>query len=146
PARHFSGRTFKRNQSLWASFVLQTPSYNIFIGGDSGYDKHFKEIGEKYGPFDIALLENGQYNWKWRYIHTSPEETLQAAEDLRAKRVVPIHVAKFALALHSWDEPLKKISESTDIYTGKVITPMIGDLVALKDTAHVFKRWWEGLN
>ncbi len=143
PARHFSGRTFKRNTSLWTSFVFNTPSYKIFIGGDSGYDKHFKEIGDKYGPFDLAILENGQYNWKWKYIHTTPEETLQAAEDLRSKMLLPVHSAKFALALHSWDEPLKKISEQTNIYCGKVITPMIGELVHLKDSAHVFKKWWQ---
>src|SRR4029078_6250350 len=59
PARHFSGRSFKRNQSLWVSFVLQTPTNKIFIGGDSGYDKHFAAIGKKFGPFDLAILENG---------------------------------------------------------------------------------------
>ncbi|HYO21615.1 MAG TPA: MBL fold metallo-hydrolase, partial [Flavisolibacter sp.] len=65
PARHFSGRAFKRNTSLWLSFVLATPTQKIFIGGDSGYDTHFKTIGEQHGPFDLAILENGQYNWAW---------------------------------------------------------------------------------
>src|SRR5690606_14897977 len=85
PARHFSGRTFKRNTSLWTSYVLESPDYKMFVGGDSGYDFHFKEIGEKYGPFDLAMLENGQYNQKWRYIHTLPEEIQTVAEELKAK-------------------------------------------------------------
>src|SRR5690606_21919566 len=110
-ARHFSGRGFKRNQTLWLSFVLQTENYNLFLGGDSGYDTHFKEIGEKFGPFDMAILENGQYNLAWHYIHMLPEEVLQAATDLRAKQLFPVHSCKFALGLHAWDEPLEKISE-----------------------------------
>jgi L-ascorbate metabolism protein UlaG (beta-lactamase superfamily) len=85
PARHFSGRGFKRNGSLWMSFILQTPTMKIYIGGDSGYDTHFIEIGNKFGPFDLAVLENGQYDKNWKYIHMMPEEVVQAAEDLRAK-------------------------------------------------------------
>ncbi|HSI89957.1 MAG TPA: MBL fold metallo-hydrolase, partial [Adhaeribacter sp.] len=79
PARHFSGRGLKRGKSLWASFVLETPDHKIYIGGDSGYDTHFKSIGEKFGPIDIAILETGQYNKNWPYIHMMPEQTVQAA-------------------------------------------------------------------
>jgi L-ascorbate metabolism protein UlaG (beta-lactamase superfamily) len=62
PTRHFSGRGLTRNQSLWTAYVLQTPSFKVYIGGDSGYDRHFAEAGEKFGPFDLAILENGQSN------------------------------------------------------------------------------------
>jgi L-ascorbate metabolism protein UlaG (beta-lactamase superfamily) len=62
PARHFTGRKFKRNQTLWSAFVLKTENYQLFLGGDSGYDTHFAKIGEEFGPFDLALLECGQYN------------------------------------------------------------------------------------
>src|SRR5690606_12893097 len=79
PARHFSGRSFKRNTTLWASYVLQTKNLKLYLGGDSGYDTHFKEIGTKYGPFDLAILENGQYDKKWKYIHMMPEEVVQAS-------------------------------------------------------------------
>lgn len=68
PARHFSGRGLKRNQSLWVSFVVQLPSLTLYLGGDSGYDDHFAEIGEMYGPFDLAVLECGQYDQNWRYF------------------------------------------------------------------------------
>ena len=110
PSRHFSGRGFKRNQALWISYVLQTPTMKIFIGGDSGYDKHFAEIGKKFGPFDLAILENGQYNKSWKYIHMMPEEVLRVAKELNAQRLFPVHSSKFSLAIHDWDEPLSTIT------------------------------------
>ena len=145
PARHFSGRGPKPNQTLWASFVLQTPTTRIFIGGDGGYDEHFAEIGEKFGGFDLAILENGQYNTSWKYIHMMPEEVLQAAKDLRAKRLFPVHSSKFALANHSWDTPLKSITEKNRTVGQPIITPIIGEQVNLKDTTQVFAEWWNGI-
>lgn len=142
PARHFSGRGLKAKQSLWASFVLETPEYRIFIGGDSGYDTHFKIIGEKYGSFDLAILENGQYNKAWKYIHMMPEQVLEAAKDLKAKRFFPVHSGKFALANHSWDEPLKRISEINKDGEVPMITPKIGEVVQLNDPDQQFSKWW----
>ncbi len=91
PARHFTGRTIKRNETLWTSYVLYMHGYKIFLGGDSGYDKQFKIIGDKHGPFDLAILESGQYGDAWPYIHMLPEETVQAAIDLQAKVLLPVH-------------------------------------------------------
>ena len=145
PARHFSGRSTKPNQTLWVSFVLQTPTTRIFIGGDGGYDEHLAEIGEKFGGFDLAILENGQYNTSWKYIHLMPDEVLQAAKDLRAKRLFPVHSSKFALANHSWDTPLKAISEFNKTVNQPLVIPIIGELVYLKDTTQIFKEWWVGL-
>lgn len=108
PARHFSGRGLKQNASLWSSFVLQIYGYKLFLGGDSGYGPHFKTIGEKYGPFDLALLECGQYNELWHPIHLFPEETVQAAFDIQAKVLMPVHWGKFALANHPWNEPIQQ--------------------------------------
>lgn len=145
PARHFSGRGLKRNQSLWLSFVLHTPDLQIFIGGDSGYDSHFSKIGEQFGPFDLAILENGQYDEKWRYIHLMPEDILVAAKELQAKSILPVHSAKFVLGNHAWDEPLSLIAENAERENMRLLTPRIGELLHLKDTAQVFERWWEGL-
>jgi L-ascorbate metabolism protein UlaG (beta-lactamase superfamily) len=142
PARHFSGRGFVRNITLWLSYVLQTPSMKIFIGGDSGYDTHFKEIGNRYGPFDLAILENGQYDIKWKYIHALPEEVAQAASELKAKRFFPVHSGKFAMANHDWDEPLKKITALNKSMNIPLLTPMIGEIVYLKDNQQQFKQWW----
>jgi L-ascorbate metabolism protein UlaG (beta-lactamase superfamily) len=112
PSRHFSGRWLKRNQALWTSFVLQTPGLRIFIGGDSGYDKHFAEIGNTFGGFDLAIMENGQYNKNWKHIHLMPHEILQAAKELKAKRIFPVHSSKFVLGNHAWDAPLELITEN----------------------------------
>lgn len=142
PARHFSGRGFSRNNTLWLSFLLQSPSLKIFIGGDSGYDTHFAEAGNKFGPIDLAILENGQYDIKWKYIHMLPDEVLKAANDLKAKRLFPVHSSKFAMANHAWDEPLKKLTELNKKQNVPVITPVIGERVNLRDQHQQFKQWW----
>lgn len=145
PARHFSGRGFQRNKSLWMSYVLQTPTMKIYIGGDSGYDTHFADIGNKFGPFDLVFLENGQYNQNWKYIHMMPEEVLVAAKDLKAKRVFPVHSSKFSLAIHPWDEPLNRITEENKKAGLPLVTPVIGEAVHLKDSTQIFKQWWVGV-
>lgn len=146
PARHFSGRGFSRKKSLWSSYVLQTPSTKIYIGGDSGYDAHFKEIGKNHGPFDLVLLENGQYDKSWKYIHMMPEEVLDAAVDLKAKKLFPVHSSKFALGNHSWDDPLIRISKRNEVMNIPLVTPIIGELVFVKDSTQVFREWWNGVN
>jgi len=145
PGRHFSGRGFKRNQAIWASFVLQTPTKKIFIGGDSGYDTHFAKIGAEHGPFDLALLECGQYNKAWKYIHLMPEETVQAAIDLKAKTLMPVHWAKFALAYHAWDEPIARVTKEAHRLNTPILHPMIGELVDLNESG-VQAEWWKGIN
>jgi len=145
PARHFSGRGLSRCNTLWQSYVLQTPTMKIFIGGDSGYDTHFATIGKEHGPFDLAILENGQYDKKWRYIHSLPDEVLKAAEELKAKRLFPVHSSKFALANHAWDEPLSKITALNQEAVLSIITPMIGERVNLKDVDQQFTNWWENV-
>lgn len=145
PARHFSGRGFARNNTLWMSYVLQSPTMKIYIGGDSGYDSHFAAIGKDFGSIDLAILENGQYDIKWKYIHALPGEVLQAARDLNAKRLFPVHSSKFAMANHAWDEPLKKITELNSSFNIPLITPVIGELVYLKDDTQRFKEWWNGV-
>lgn len=144
PGRHFSGRGLKRNQAMWASFVFQTPHKKIFIGGDSGYDTHFADIGQTYGPFDLALLECGQYNYAWRYIHMMPEQTVQAAIDLKARTLMPVHWAKFALALHAWDEPIIRVTKEAKRLKQPIVHPMIGEQLNL-DSLSTTTEWWQGL-
>lgn len=145
PARHFAGRAFDRNNTLWQSYVLQTPTLKIYLGGDSGYDTHFAEIGKAHGPIDLAILDNGQYDLAWRYIHTLPDEVLKAAADLRAIRLFPVHSSKFVLANHPWDEPLTRITELNKAHGIPLVTPMIGELVDLDDPGQRFTQWWVGL-
>ncbi|WP_231490551.1 MBL fold metallo-hydrolase [Pedobacter sp. Leaf170] len=145
PARHFSGRGFTRNNTLWMSYVFQSPTMKIYIGGDSGYDTHYAEIGKKFGPIDLAILEDGQYDKKWKYIHLMPEQGLQAAKDLKAKRLFPVHSSKFVLANHPWDEPLVKITELNKKAQIPLVTPMIGEFVYLKNERQIFNQWWIGV-
>lgn len=142
PARHFSGRLFKRNTTLWVSFVLSTPTQTLYIGGDSGYDSHFARIGEEFGPFALAILENGQYNESWPYIHMMPEQVVQAAIDLKAKLLLPVHWAKFVLALHDWDDPIKRVVAAAEEHDLNILHPLIGEPVNLKHPA-VQKKWWQ---
>jgi L-ascorbate metabolism protein UlaG (beta-lactamase superfamily) len=142
PARHFSGRGLSRDKTLWTSYVLRTSSHRIFIGGDSGYDSTFSVIGEKYGPFDIALLECGQYDVKWPLIHMMPEETVQASRDLRADVLLPVHWGKFTLSVHPWKEPIERALRQAEKLNVRVTTPRIGEPVILGG-AVPDGRWWE---
>ncbi len=144
PARHFSGRLFA-NKTLWASFLVELEGYKIYIGGDSGYDDHYKIIGEKFGGIDFALLEAGQYDKNWRYIHEMPEEFIKAAKDLKAKRVLPVHNSKFSICNHPWYDPLEKITELLKKENLNVITPKIGDVVKLDDPMQKFNQWWKDI-
>lgn len=141
PARHFSGRLFKRNQTLWSSFVLQTKNNTIYIGGDSGYDSHFKDIGATYGPFDLAILECGQYNTMWSAIHMFPEEVAQAAVDLKAKVLMPVHWGKYKLALHNWDDPIKRVVKKAAELEVSIVTPKLGESFIL-DENRPNTTWW----
>ena len=105
PTRHFSNRLFKRNQTLWASFIVESGGRKVYIGGDGGYDGRFKEIHERFGSVDLALMENGQYNKDWANIHLMPKDLEQAILDLQPKQVFTLHHDKFSLAPHAWTEP-----------------------------------------
>ncbi|MGC4036324.1 MAG: MBL fold metallo-hydrolase [Chitinophagaceae bacterium] len=145
PARHFSGRSFTRNKTLWSSFILSIDGYRLYLGGDSGYDSHFKTIGEKFGPFDLAILECGQYNEQWPDIHMMPENTAQAALDLKAKWLLPVHWGKFSLSLHPWNEPIQRVLAKAKELNVNVTTPMIGEPVVL-DESYPSEKWWEGVS
>lgn len=141
PGRHFSGRGLIRNKTLWASFVLQTPQERVFLGGDSGYDTHFAAIGQRFGPFNLAILECGQYNAYWPYIHMMPEQTVQAAIDLQAQCLLPVHWAKYALATHAWDDPIKRVTAAAAQQGLPITTPLIGEALVLHEQLPQ-KKWW----
>ena len=106
PSRHFSNRLLgKRNQTLWASFMVEAGDRKVYIGGDGGYDQRFAQIHERFGAVDLAILENGQYNDNWKYIHTTPEDLEKVILDLQAKQVFTVHPDKYSLAMHPWYEP-----------------------------------------
>ncbi len=146
PAQHFSGRKLNNNQStLWSSWVIQSKNDNIYFSGDSGYAPHFAEIGTKYGPFDLALMECGQYDDMWPDVHMLPEETAQAGVDVQAKKIMPIHWAGFKLALHDWTDPVKRVKLKATELKLDVITPQIGEKIIVKDSINKSINWWENL-
>lgn len=147
PSRHFSGRNFTtRNTTLWGSWVVKSPSVSLFFSGDSGYGKHFAEIGERFGPFDIALMEDGQYNERWEDVHMLPEQTAKATKDLKAKRVLPVHWGKFDLSLHTWKAPIERFLRAAEHDDFTVLTPKIGQRFVLNaPPTSAQAHWWEAV-
>lgn len=143
PSRHFSGRgLFNRDSTLWCSWVIKSENTNIFFSGDTGYSKTFKEIGEKFGHFDLTLLECGQYNEAWAEIHMMPEETVQAHIDLNGELLMPIHWGAFKLSLHPWQEPVERLLIKANSLNVKVTTPKIGEPVIIGKSAPS-SEWWK---
>jgi L-ascorbate metabolism protein UlaG (beta-lactamase superfamily) len=126
PARHRSNRTIETDKTLWASYLIKTDGYRLFYSGDGGYGSHFKKIGQQYGPFDLALMECGQYSPNWPTHHMTPEQTAQAAADLQAKIVQPVHWAKFAESHHPWNEPVVRLIAAASKFEFEVSIPEIG--------------------
>ncbi len=142
PSQHFSGRMMTKNPTEWCAFAFVTPARKIFCSGDGGYSPHFKDIGRKFGGFDLAFVENGQYNRAWHAIHLLPDETAQAAEDIGAAKVVPIHAGKFALSRHEWNEPYKSLLAESEGRAYTLLTPRIGELIRFDVEQH-FEHWFE---
>jgi len=141
PSRHFSGRgAFDRAKSLWGGWVFKTDTSNIYWSGDGGIGPHFKEIGEKLGPFDFGFIECGQYNENWHAIHMYPEESVQAALDAKVNVATIVHWAGFSLAMHHWKEPIERFSAEAEKQSLEMCTPKIGEVVKLKNLPQ--EAWW----
>nr|WP_246616482.1 MBL fold metallo-hydrolase [Thaumasiovibrio subtropicus] len=145
PAQHFSGRGLRdRDQTLWASWVIRSNQRNLFFSGDTGYFSGFAEIGEKYGPFDVTMMETGAYNPLWRDIHMMPEDTMQAHLDLGGDYLIPIHNGTFDLSLHDWYEPFERILALGETEGVNILTPQFGEPIWL-DNITVSTRWWRSM-
>ncbi|MGH0594782.1 MBL fold metallo-hydrolase [Bacillus pretiosus] len=143
PARHFSGRSMTdRDCSLWCSWLILGQETKVFFSGDSGYAPHFKEIGDKYGPFDLTLMECGQYDPRWSAIHMLPEETVQAHIDVKGELLLPIHWGAFTLALHEWSDPIERVTKEAKRLGVKITTPQIGESITLLSTDYPSSAWW----
>ncbi len=146
PSRHFSGRGFTdRFSTQWSSWVIKGKKDNIYFSGDSGYDSHFKEIGDKFGPFDLAIMECGQYDAQWPLIHMMPEETVQATIDVKGKVLLPIHWGSFKLGLHSWTDPIERVTKEAASKNIAIATPIIGEAVTVGEPIPT-SEWWKHSN
>ncbi len=141
PSQHFSGRGLSGDNTLWGSWVLDFNGHKIFFSGDSGYSEEYAEIGDKYGPFDIAIIEAGQYNEAWSSIHMFPEQSVQASIDLEASTILPIHNTKYVLSLHKWNAPLERVTAAGELLNQTVSTPYIGESFVLGGENPDY-RWW----
>ncbi|AZG71705.1 MBL fold metallo-hydrolase [Shewanella livingstonensis] len=145
PAQHFSGRgLLDSNQTLWASWVIQGLQHKVFFSGDSGYFNGFKKIGERYGPFDLSMIETGAYNELWSDIHMLPEQSLQAHIDVNAKAMMPVHNGTFDLALHDWFEPFERINQLAKQHHISLLTPRFGQAVLLANP-QADELWWRSI-
>jgi L-ascorbate metabolism protein UlaG (beta-lactamase superfamily) len=146
PAQHFSGRTLlDRDKTLWSSWVIKSSSSTLFFGADSGYFNGFKEIGQKYGPFDMTFLEAGAYNKKWKEIHMMPHQSIQAHIDLQGKVLFPIHNGTFDLSFHAWYEPFEKIDLLAKEKNIDIRYPIMGKAIPILESIAT-TRWWESKN
>lgn len=139
PARHFSGRLFRRNSTLWSSWAIAGPEHRVFFGGDTGYTAAFAEIGSRYGPFDLTVLPIGAYAAAWPDIHMNPEEAVRAHRDLGGGVLLPIHWATFDLALHSWAEPVERLLRAAGAET--IVVPRPGGRFPVAQPP-VLDTWW----
>jgi len=144
PSRHFSGRTLTdRFATLWCSWVIVAGKTRVFFSGDSGYGPHFKQIGDKHGPFDLTLMECGQYDPHWATIHMMPEQTVKAHQDLRGKRMIPIHWGAFVLALHSWTDSVERVLAAGAKAGTTIVTPKIGETFVFTAKEYPGSQWWK---
>jgi len=146
PSRHFSGRGLgDRFATLWGSWVIMSDKEKLFFSGDTGYGPHFAEIGKRYGPFTLSLMECGQYDKRWADIHMMPEQTVQAAQDLKSKRFMPIHWGAFALAFHDWTDSVERAIRAAKAANVPVITPRIGQVIRPSGSTAATTSWWKKL-
>lgn len=141
PTVHYSGRSYNdKNKTLWASYVIKGENKNLYWSGDTGYGEHFKEIGRKYGPFDVAFIEIDAWNKGWPNTHLFPEQVIQAHRALDAGLLFPIHFSTFDLALHSWDESIEIVADLASKNNIEIVTPVMGEKVIPGITPT--PRWW----
>ena len=143
-ARHFSGRTFSRNETLWGSWVIAGRRRKVFYTGDTGYFPGFADLGTDYGPFDLTLVQIGAYSPYWPDIHMTPEEAIATHLDLRGGLLIPVHWATFNLALHSWGDPVDRIWREAKEHDISLVVPRPGERVNADDPSEV-DGWWQQL-
>ena len=144
PTRHFSGRTLgTRNKTQWASFVFKGPHHRVFYSGDGGYDARFKEIGERFGPFDLTMMESGAWNKDWPDVHMFPEESVRAHMELGGKQMLPVHWGAYDLAFHNWDDPIRQVVEHAATNGVALLTPKMGEKCIPGKSLQ--EAWWETL-
>jgi L-ascorbate metabolism protein UlaG (beta-lactamase superfamily) len=141
PARHFSGRDLTRNKTLWSGWAFVGDEHRVYYSGDTAMFDGFTEIGEKYGPFDVTIIETGAYNQRWADVHLGPEQAVQAHRMVGGQLMIPVHWGTFELALHSWTAPIERTVKAAEECNVAVASPRPGESVT-PGTSQTFARWW----
>jgi len=144
PAQHYSGRKGMTDiqKSLWASWVINSDDKSVYFSGDSGYGDHYKQIGDRHGPFDLVFMDSGQYNVRWQDVHNMPDQAVQAFRDIKGTHLVPVGWGMFSMAMHDWYEPPTEIHKIAVAEELSVILPVLGQRIDLKSLPSLVK-WWE---
>lgn len=142
PGQHFSGRGFMRNVTLWGGFVFENNLQRIYVSGDTGYGAIFSKIREKFGGFDLAMLECGQYNLAWQGLHSRPPLTDKIAREIGAKRVIAGHNSRFRLSAHPWNEPYFAMENFSQDGVYELMYPKIGQICQIYGE-NKFEKWWK---
>lgn len=142
PARHASGRRLvTRDRTLWAGYAIVGDSHRVYFSGDTGLFPALETIGERYGPFDLTMIEVGQYNDAWPDWHLGPEQAVLAHLMVRGGALLPVHWGLFRLAPHGWTEPIERVHAKAKAFGVKVATPRPGESIELA-TLDTTERWW----
>jgi L-ascorbate metabolism protein UlaG (beta-lactamase superfamily) len=145
PARHASGRQlFDKDRTLWCGYALSTAKRRLYFSGDTGMFRGMREIGERLGPFDLAMIEVGAYNRGWPDWHIGPEQAVEAAGWLRAERLLPVHWGLFTLAPHGWTEPIERVLHAAKKRGLNTWTPQPGQPLEL-GADEATRVWWPEL-
>jgi len=147
PTRHYSGRGLTNGKTtLWSSWAVQGAGPRLYYSGDTGHGRHFAEIGARLGPFDLAFVKIGAYGpgQPWIDIHMDPEHAVQAAREVGARRLFPVHWSTFNLAYHAWDEPIRRAVAAARAQQVEIVTPRLGEFVEAGGS-FASQPWWEAV-
>lgn len=130
PSQHFSGRALKdRNATLWSSLVIESPRHRVFFSGDTGLTTEYTAIRERFGAFDLVMLEVGAFHPSWGDIHLGPDHALEALSLLGGGTFLPVHWGTFALAMHDWDQPAETLLHLGPKTGAQLLMPRLGEPV-----------------
>ncbi len=144
PAQHFSGRGMgDRNATLWASWVIQTANRKLFFSGDTGLFPELADIGRRFGPFDLTMLEIGAWHPAWGDIHLGAANALKAHQMLGGGLLLPVHWGTFDLAIHAWSEPAEELYTGAAAHDARLIMPELGQVLEPTRAQDIeVKPWW----
>jgi L-ascorbate metabolism protein UlaG (beta-lactamase superfamily) len=146
PSQHFSGRGLKdRNATLWSSLVVRGPRHQVFFSGDTGLTDQYVDIRERFGRFDLVLLEVGAHHPAWGDIHLGPENALEALQLLGGGAFLPVHWGTFSLAMHAWDAPAETLLQLAPKQGVQLLMPQLGQAVEPVQVDSV-TPWWRGVD